>query len=69
MCALMCAHGGRQPGAEVTGSWELPNVGIRNYTWVLCRSKALSATGLHPKSIFFLPDFKLCISGLGVCVL
>ena len=36
------------PTARVTGDFKLPNVGVGNQTWVLCRSCTLSSSVCHP---------------------
>lgn len=33
----------RYPGAERTGGCETPDVGARNYAWVLCKSSKCSS--------------------------
>lgn len=46
VCACLCPQrleeGVRCPGAGVTGSCELPNMGTRNQTWMLCKNSKCS---------------------------
>lgn len=44
------------PGAELTGSYEPPDVGARTQTMVLCKSREFSYPLSHPTSPFF-PSF------------